>query len=73
MSDEEIKELFDKVCKEKADEPKDKPKNDMWVPLFLSMLAFSSGGQQPNIALEKEVSYLHGKVDALENIMADKK
>ena len=70
MSNEEI---FNKIFGEKKDEPNDKPKSDMWVPLFLSLLAFSSGGQQPNIALEKEVSYLHGKVDALENIMADKK
>ena len=70
MSNEE---LFNKIFGEKKDEPNDKPKNDMWVPLALSLLAFSGGGQQPNIALEKEVAYLHGKVDALENIVAEKK
>lgn len=77
MTNEEIKELYTKIHDEKTDESNEKSneksKNDMWPLLLLSLLVFSSGGQTPNIALEKEVSYLHGKVDAIEKIMAEKK
>ena len=52
--------------------PKDKGETDMWLPLFLSLLAFSGGSQTPNIALEKEVAYLHGKVDTLEKIITER-
>jgi len=46
-------------------------KNDLWLPLFLSMFA-TSGNQAPNIQLEKEVAYLSGKVDTLEKIIIGK-
>lgn len=45
--------------------------DDMWMPLFLSILAML-GNQTPNIQLEKEVSYLSGKVDTLEKIIVSK-
>ena len=46
-------------------------KTDMWIPLLLLTLAMS-GGQTPNIQLEKEVAYLSGKVDTLEKIIVSK-
>lgn len=73
MTNEEIKELYNKIYGEKTDESNEKSKNDMWLPLFLSLLAFSSGGQTPNIALEKEVAYLQGKIDAIEKIITERK
>ena len=47
-------------------EDKDKKINDMWLPLFMAMLTM---GNQPDNRLEKEIAYLHGKVDTLEKIV----
>ena len=55
-------------CKDENDEEN---KTDMWISLLLLTLAMS-GSQAPNIQLEKEVSYLSGKVDTLEKIIASK-
>ena len=70
MSIKEMKELCEKVSNESSEESKDKSKNDMYLPMLLAELAFGNGGQSSNIAaLEKEVAYLHGKVDALETFI----
>lgn len=55
-------------CKDENDEEN---KTDMWISLLLLTLAMS-GSQSPNTQLEKEVSYLSGKADTLEKIIASK-
>jgi len=67
MSDNQ--KIFGKFPKEGEE---DKNKNDIWLPLFLSILAMT-GSQPSNTMLEKEVSYLHGKVDTLEKIILERK
>lgn len=63
MTDNE--KAFDKYPKDKKGE------NNSWmIPLMLVALM---GNSQPNIALEKEVAYLHGKVDTLEKIITERK
>lgn len=53
------------------DENGEERKSSMLMPLLLLMFAMS-GNQTPNIQLEKEVSYLSGKVDTLEKIIVSK-
>ena len=63
MTDNE--KAFDKYPKDKKGE------NNSWmIPLMLVALM---GNSQPNMALEKEVAYLHGKVDTLEKIITERK
>lgn len=75
MTDEEMKlreearEIYEKATG--TEMPKNKSTNDTWLPLFLSLLMMSNN-HAPNIQLEKEVSYLNGKVDALEKIIVSK-
>ena len=49
-----------------------KQNNDSWLPIFLTLFSMLNS-QIPNIALEKEVAYLHGKIDAIEKIVAEGK
>ena len=42
-----------------------------WMPLFLSIFNMLNGNNS-NVMLEKEVSYLQGKVDTLEKIVMKK-
>jgi len=37
-----------------------KQNNDSWLPIFLALFSMVNS-QTPNITLEKEVAYLHGK------------
>lgn len=39
----------------------------LWVTLFTTM--FTTSNNSSNILLEKEVAYLHGKLDVLEKVM----
>lgn len=48
-----------------------KQNNDSWLPIFLTLFSMFNS-QTPNIALEKEVAYLHGKVDTLEKIITER-
>lgn len=52
-------------------ETKPKPKkeentNNLWLPIFLTLLTFNNTS---NIPLEKEISYLQGKVNTLEKLI----
>lgn len=71
MTDEEKEKILEAL--NYKDENGEERKSSMWLPLFLSLLAFSGGSQTPNIQLEKEVAYLSGKVDTLEKIILEKK
>ncbi len=52
--------------------PRDKKdyNNSLMIP---RMRVAWMGNSQPNIALEKEVAYLHGKVDTIEKIIMERK
>ena len=41
---------------------------DWWIPLFLAFV-MNPGNNQPNVELEKKVSYLEGKIDTLEKML----
>lgn len=69
MTDEEKEKILESL--NYKDENGEERKSNMWMPLFLLTLAMS-GNQTPNIQLEKEVSYLSGKVDTLEKIIVSK-
>lgn len=69
MTDEEKEKMFEAL--NYKDENGEECKSSMLMPLLLLMFAMS-GNQTPNIQLEKEVSYLSGKVDTLEKIIASK-
>ena len=75
MTDEEMKlckearEIYEKATG--TEMPKNKSTNDTWLPLFLSLLTMVNSPTS-NIQLEKEVSYLSGKVDTLEKIIVSK-
>lgn len=71
MTDLEREKILDALNYKDENGEERKPNNDLLIPLFLSMFAIS-GNQTPNIQLEKEVSYLSGKVDTLEKIIASK-
>ena len=66
---EEVRELYEKTIG--TEMPKNKSTNDTWLILFL-LLLMTSNNHAPNIQLEKEVSYLSGKVDTLEKIIISK-
>ena len=53
------------------DDKKTNEQEDLFLPLLTAMLIFNGQPQQSssNIDLEKEVAYLHGKVDTLEKII----
>ena len=52
-----------------AEAPQENKGNfDMFLPLLTALFA-SNTNQSEHVALEKEVSYLHGKVDTLEKII----
>lgn len=38
-----------------------------WITLFTTLM--STGNNSSNILLEKEVAYLHGKIDVLEKLI----
>ena len=42
-----------------------------WITLFTTMLATSNNSS--NILLEREVAYLHGKLDVLEKVILNEK
>lgn len=70
---EEFKELLNSLSgnkeTEKTKEPQfDSPNgnSDLFIPLFLTLLAFSNS---PNAQLEKELSFMEGKVDTLEKMV----
>lgn len=69
MTNEEKEKILEAL--NYKDENGEERKSNIWMPLFLSMLAMS-GSQTPNIQLEKEVAYLGGKVDTLEKIIVSK-
>lgn len=69
MTDEEKEKILEAL--NYKDENGEECKSSMWMPLLLLMFAMS-GNQTPNIQLEKEVSYLSGKVDTLEKIIVSK-
>lgn len=71
MTDLEREKILDALNYKDENGEERRPNNDLLLPLFLSMLAMS-GSQAPNIQLEKEVSYLSGKVDSLEKIIVSK-
>ena len=48
-------------------------KNDFSSLLYPLLLMVFSSSNQPNVALEKEVSYLQGKIDTLENFVVNSK
>lgn len=66
------RELFENIRNVKEDEREKLEKSgkagDMWLPLFMSILAMNN---QPNTELEKKVAYLSGKVDVLEKLITD--
>lgn len=72
MTNEEKEKILEALNYKDENGEERKSSNDLWIPLFLSMLAMS-GSQTPNIQLEKEVAYLSGKVDTLEKIILEKK
>ena len=43
----------------------------LWITLFTTMLTTSNNSS--NILLEKELAYLHGKIDVLEKVILDGK
>ena len=43
----------------------------LWITLFTTMFATSNNSS--NILLEKELAYLHGKLDVLEKVILDGK
>lgn len=69
IADEEKEKILESL--NYKDENDEENKTDMWIPLFLLTFAMS-GSQTPNIQLEKEVSYLSGKVDTLEKFIVSK-
>lgn len=69
MSDEEKEKILESL--NYKDENNEENKTDMWIALLLLTLAMSDN-HTPNIQLEKEVSYLSGKVDTLEKIIVSK-
>lgn len=71
MTTEEKEKILEALNYKDENGEERRPNNDLLLPLFLSMFAMS-GSQTPNIQLEKEVSYLSGKVDTLEKIMVSK-
>ena len=50
----------------KPKEEKSESTNNLWLPIFLTLLAFNTPS---NIPLEKEISYLQGKVNTLEKLI----
>lgn len=63
MDEEKIKEMLNGCAVEKNSEDD----SSRWLMLFLTLFMMNS--KSGATELEKEVSYLHGKVDTLEKLL----
>ena len=73
MDKEQINSMIEDLKKVTGSDDGFKTDN-MWIPLFLSMLFMGSGNTNPEDLemLKKEVAYLHGKVDMLTEVVVKK-